>query len=520
MSYKVFLVEDEVTTREGIRDNVNWQSVGFELCGEAPDGEIALPQIEITQPDVLITDIKMPFMDGLQLCRIIRQHWAWMKIIIISGYNDFQYAQSAIQLGVSEYVLKPVSVQDLQSILSRMALILDQEKVERAHLKQLSRQVQDTLQLQREKFLLRLLTGGESAISAIEQGQELGLNLLAPCYQVYVLAVRSPGGNQPLPFETTQQVENAITRVISGNPWILLTRIGLGQFVFLLKAESMEQIEQESAFLINLVQEEIEKSTGCSVTLSAGSPQQRLGDLYHSFAQAWMLAESGAAAAGAEELKKADSYQYQLVQFLEQGHIEELDAFFNAVFRPLAGPPPPSSLMLHYLLMEATLATAKFLSDLGGNVAQLSDSIFTTGASTPPTTLDQLKIRLQKLVETAFAFRDSLTKTDRASIIQAARTYIAGHYTDSNLSLAEVAAHVHFSPNHFSVVFNEETGSTFKDYLTQLRIEQAKKLLRMSHCKCSEVAYQVGYNDPHYFSLIFRKKTGLTPQQYRASQKA
>jgi len=513
VSYKVFLVEDEVTTREGIRDNVDWHSVGFELCGEASDGEVALPQIEIIQPDVLITDIKMPFMDGLQLCRIIRQHWAWMKIIIISGYNDFQYAQSAIKLGVSEYVLKPVSVQDLQTILARMAFILDQEKVERAHLKQLSRQVQDTLQLQREKFLLRLLTGGESAVSAIEQGQELGLNLMAPCYQVYVLSVHLSASSRPLPYETAQQVENIINGVIGGNPWVLLTRVGPGQFVFLFKAESMEQIEQESAFLAELVREEIEKSTDCSVALGAGSPQRRLGDLYHSFAQAWMLAESGPAAPPAEEIKKADPSQ--LFQFLQHGNIEELDAFFDAVYRPLIEPPTPSGLMLHYLLIDATLATAKFLSELGGNVGQLSDSILTTGESISPATPDQFKNRLQKLAETAFAFRDSLAKTDRSSIIQAARAYIAAHYTDPNLSLAEVAAHVHFSPNHFSVVFSEETGSTFKDYLTQLRIEQAKKLLRMSHCKCSEVACQVGYNDPHYFSLIFRKKTGLTPQQYR-----
>lgn len=518
MTYKVFLVEDEVTTREGIRDNVDWQSVGFELCGEAPDGEIALPQIEIAQPDVLITDIKMPFMDGLQLCRIIRQHWAWMKIIIISGYNDFQYAQSAIQLGVSEYVLKPVSVQDLQTILTRMALILDQEKVERAHLKQLSRQVQDTLQLQREKFLLRLLTGGESAISAIEQGEELGLNLLAPYYQIYFLSVHSPDGSRPLPYESAQQVENAITDIINGNPWVYLTRVGLGQFVLLFKAESLDQIEQESAFLTNLVREDIEKSTNCRVTLGAGSPQRRLGDLYHSFAQAWMLAESGQADSPTEGLIKADLSQ--LFQFLQHGHIDEFDTFFDAVFRPLTESTAPSSLRLHYLLMDATLATVKYLSDLGGNVSQFSDSIFTPEASAPPTTLDQLKIRLQKLAQTAFAFRDSLAKTDRASIVQVAKAYITGHYPDPNLSLAEVASHVHFSPNHFSVVFSEETGSTFKDYLTQIRIEAAKKLLRMSQCKCSEVAYKVGYNDPHYFSLVFRKKTGLTPQQYRASQKA
>ena len=96
MSYKVFFVEDEIVTREGIRDNVDWKANGFEFCGEAPDGEMALPLLQIAQPDVLITDIKMPFMDGLQLCRIVRERMPGAKIIILSGHDEFEYAQEAI----------------------------------------------------------------------------------------------------------------------------------------------------------------------------------------------------------------------------------------------------------------------------------------------------------------------------------------------------------------------------------------------------------------------------------------
>jgi len=129
MLYKVFLVEDEIVTREGIRDNVDWKSAGFEFCGEAPDGEIALPLIEATQPDLLITDIKMPFMDGLQLCKIIREHMPWIKIIILSGHDEFHYAQTAIQLGVSEYLLKPVSVSDLHAVLQRAVEALGRERL-------------------------------------------------------------------------------------------------------------------------------------------------------------------------------------------------------------------------------------------------------------------------------------------------------------------------------------------------------------------------------------------------------
>src|SRR5215471_21790291 len=114
MMHKIFLVEDEVITRQGIRDNVNWRACGFEFCGEAADGEMALPLLRATHPDVLITDIKMPFMDGLQLSKIVRERMPWIKIIILSGHDEFEYAQKAIKLGITEYLLKPVTVLKLQ----------------------------------------------------------------------------------------------------------------------------------------------------------------------------------------------------------------------------------------------------------------------------------------------------------------------------------------------------------------------------------------------------------------------
>ncbi len=114
MAYKVFLVEDEIVTREGIRDSVDWAAAGYEFCGEAPDGELALPLIRERRPETVITDIKMPFMDGLQLCRRLKETLPATKIIILSGHDEFRYAQEAIQIGVTEYLLKPIVPQDLR----------------------------------------------------------------------------------------------------------------------------------------------------------------------------------------------------------------------------------------------------------------------------------------------------------------------------------------------------------------------------------------------------------------------
>ncbi|MCX6915775.1 MAG: response regulator, partial [Verrucomicrobia bacterium] len=184
MLYKVFFVEDEIVTREGIRDHVDWRGHGFEFCGEASDGELALPLLQTIKPDVLITDIRMPFMDGLQLSQIVRDRLPATKIIILSGHDEFEYAQKAIKLGVSEYLLKPVSVQDLHNVLQKVASELEQERGEQQALQKLRDQVEENRAALKERFLLRLVTGTASSAEAIEKSQLLGIDLVARCYLV------------------------------------------------------------------------------------------------------------------------------------------------------------------------------------------------------------------------------------------------------------------------------------------------------------------------------------------------
>lgn len=134
MTHTVFLVEDELIIREGIRDNVDWSAAGFTFCGDAGDGETALPLITAVRPDLLITDIKMPFIDGLELCRAVRAALPATRIVVLSGHDEFRYAQEAIRLGVAEYLLKPVSAAELLELLRRIGAELDREQAERARL--------------------------------------------------------------------------------------------------------------------------------------------------------------------------------------------------------------------------------------------------------------------------------------------------------------------------------------------------------------------------------------------------
>ena len=205
MPYKVFLVEDEVVTRENIRDNVSWEADGFVFGGDAPDGEAALPLLQAARPDVLITDIKMPFMDGLELSKIVHERMPAVKIVILSGHDEFEYAQRAIKLGVSEYLLKPVSARDLHQVLQRLAAQLEQEKKEHESLELLWGQIEQNQAALRERLLLKIVVGAASPAEVADQSRLLGLNLIARWYLIAVARIELCDPRQQFEYPRSHQ---------------------------------------------------------------------------------------------------------------------------------------------------------------------------------------------------------------------------------------------------------------------------------------------------------------------------
>lgn len=528
MLYKIFLVEDEIVAREGIRDNIDWKSAGFEFCGEAPDGEIALPLIEAIQPDVLITDIRMPFMDGLQLCKILRERMPWVKIIILSGHDEFDYAQAAVKLGVTEYLLKPISALELSQVLQRIASQLNQEKEKQENIKRLQDQVDDNLDLLREKLLLRLVMGAESSPTAIEQSQQLGLDIIAKCYLVGLFRVDLPDTSRPFDYKGYQQVEHLVSSLVGQNPDVFLVQKDLEELMLVLKGNTPEQLEQEAYLLAELIKQGVEDKIGCRLLVGLGSPQCRLGDVHHSFAEALAAVKAAAGEipppglgneADKAELLKLDNSA--LENYLKFGIVDEFDHFFDIYIQPLGAAALRSFLIKNYIFVDIVLTTARFVSELGGNIDQVVPEINEVETLLMNVkTLDQVRAETRKVFTNALAYRDSRANHQQANLVFEAKAYIDRRFTDPALSLNEVAGRVNLSPSHFSTVFSHETGETFRDYVARLRIDRAKELLRTTSLKSFEVAYQSGYNNPHYFSYIFRKNTGLTPQQFRSQPQA
>jgi len=521
MSYKVFFVEDEIVTREGIRDNVDWNGNGFEFCGEAPDGEIALPLLQTAQPDVLITDIKMPFMDGLQLCKIVRERMPCAKIVILSGHDEFEYAREAIKLGVTEYLLKPVTVQDLHHVLQKIAAQLEQEKKEQENLRQLRDQVEENRAVLRERLLLKLVMGAVCPAEAIEKGELLGLDLVARCYSAVVIKIGLCDRTEQFDYDEYQQAQQKVLSSVENNPDVFILEKDMEELVLIMKGNTPEYLEEERDLLLELIKREVKK-TRYQLAIGVGNPKKRIADIPQSFVEALVNAQNAAGENKMGSNNKVDKAELLKVNksavesYLRCGVKEDFDDFFDAFIRPLGETALKSYLIKNYIFVDVVLATVKFVNELEGDIDQVIpefNSIETV--LTNIKTVDQLCEQARKILVSALALRDSQTSHQYAGMTRQASEYIDHHYMDPNLSLHEVAAQVNLSPSHFSAVFSQETFKTFKEYLTEIRIKKAKELLRMTTLRSAEISYQIGYNDPHYFSYVFRKNTGLSPSEFR-----
>jgi two-component system response regulator YesN len=521
MPYKVFFVEDEAITREGIRDNVDWCANGFEFCGEAADGEMALPLLRTAQPDVLITDIKMPFMDGLQLSKIIRERMPWVKIIILSGHDEFEYAQQAIKLGVTDYLLKPITVQNLQNALQKLTVQLDREREDQNNLKKLHEQVEENQSTLRERLLYKLIVGAVSPKEAIETGQMLGLDLVARNYLVAILKIELNDRTEQYEHEEYQQIQGAVVRLIELNPNAITLKRDWGDLILLMKGDDPGRLEEERNSLLDQVRWEIEK-TRYRLTIGLGTVKKQTTDICLSFVEALENIQNSSGEDGGTshdfgqaELLKVDKSAVE--NYLRSGSKDEFDEFFNGYIHPLGESALRSNLIRNYIFTDVLLAIAQLVDELDGEMDKVIPELNSMEiVLSNIKTIEQLKEQVYKIVSAALTYRDSLPKGQNKSLIRQAREYIEQHYGDHDLSLHVLAARANLSDSHFSVVFSQETGSTFKEYLTDIRINKAKELLRMTGLRSVDIAYQVGYNDPHYFSSVFKKHTGLSPSEFRS----
>lgn len=569
--FTVFIVEDEQLIREGMLKLVEWQQLGFEVVGQAADGELAWPMIQELQPDIVITDIRMPFMDGLSLSRIIKQHYPKTKIIILSGYDEFEYAQKAISIGVEHYVLKPITKAQLTDLLVKIRqekLTLVEEEASLALLHQAA------FHQKRRVFFEELMTGSKEVLELIEQANQLKLDVLKDHYKLLLIMIqpKDPGVLAGFSWNIIERIRSEMIEALTSIPGLFDYKSSSELTVFLLAANQdlqarafeaefkllsfFEQEYDDLVFLIgttnsfkrlsevseyynigrNRLLEQWWRIKSHQISYSYNPP--RINSVLKIEKPAENLGEGSALEGNRSSLSQQEALSKEseldleflsfekipvewtdskvLTDFLLEGQLEEIPQFIEDILSDVSKTQWQSRAFVQYMFLSTYLALQVFTQALAQDLDEDLDlAIKLPLAFEQDPTKECLVDYLQEALNEVLVARQQKTKNRYYEVIKEATAYIYEHFSEANLRLNDIAASVNISPAHFTTIFSQETGKTVTEFMTEVRMGQARILLRTTNQTHYEIALAVGYRDVSYFSRLFKRHHNVSPGKYR-----
>lgn len=523
--YKVFLVDDEYRIIERIMNIDLWENSPFNFCGEASDGEMALSLINEIKPDIVITDIEMPFMNGLELTAILKNSMPWVKIIFLSGHDEFEYAKKALKLGVSDYLLKPVRIEELQNVLIKVANNIEEEKEQNLELTNLQNRLVSVEKLKKDNLFEQLISGYFDSIDIINQFKSYQIDILAKNYIILDVKIHchveeeSPTVKRVIDYPQIKNIAmNQLDRV-ENLIWYYKTS---ERMLILLQGDDGFALKEQAFSLASLIKYAINKVENHQTIIGIGNVVTRLKQVAISYLNA-NKARTYLGDLYLGQILYIDDIENQMFEInhnskkyqLSRIGEEDIDDYIRMTANLEEN---NSGLMQYYNVINIIFECVDIVAKLGGNEKEIFPPInekeIVYMFATDKTVLYEL---LHEFIEKMVKYKELNSKDKYSDIIRNAKEYIHNHYHESRISLNDVALEVNLSPNHFSMIFSNETNHTFIEYLTMTRIRKAKKLLTTTELKLADIAYEVGYNEPQYLSYTFKKNLGVSPREYRLS---
>ncbi|MCX7711210.1 MAG: response regulator transcription factor [Clostridia bacterium] len=538
--YKVIIVDDEPIIRKGLKNIINWKQFDCEICAEASDGVEGSRLIRELQPDIVFTDIKMPEVDGLTMIREIKDVIPSSKVIILTGYRDFDYAQEAIKLGAFDFILKPSKIEELTSVVKRAVKELKFQRDKTEEIEKLRKHFEQNIPILREKLLYDIIYG----INANQEDIAGKMELFSINIDKYILVVvenesgDDDGSSKPDQYNSHLYqfgIINTFDETFSDDLDVISISISSKRIAFIVQSKNhrndfMELIQKKCDYL----QEIIQNCFGFTVTIAISSEGTGAMQLPLKL----------------KECSEALEHKF----YIGNNSIicyKDLNSFFkcedNSVLESfqrllMEGIKSGNESVVKMRLMEISESVDKlggvsreYLKNFYWNTVSLINNIRVSVS-----TADNEKGKVNKdisslfkmiercdsvrelnsiLEEIALSVASKVNSFNNKSIkliLKKAVDYIQSHYSEQ-VSLNEVAEHAYVSTYYISRMFKKELGKNFVDYLNEIRIEKAKELLKDIRFKTYEVAEMVGIPDAHYFSKLFKKHEGVTPSEYRDS---
>ncbi|MGN7765507.1 response regulator [Paenibacillus sp. 22594] len=545
----LIIVDDEPSVLNGLLNYVNWTEQGIELIGTADDGDTGLELIKELKPDIVLTDVQMPAMDGIRMAAEVRTLLPFAKIVFISGHNDADYLRSALQIHAVDYLLKPIRRKELVSVMSKVTESLDTEDRERSRVKEMQVKLAQSLPLLRERFLLSVISDSINPAHIREKLEFLDLPLLsASDYMVVVIMIddvpqvldtRSEQDKQLLSYTVLNIIQELIDKQMRG----VTFEKQPGEYVGILltpqledgnpeEAEEVQSPEQELLLLAESIRGNLRQWLKLSVTIGVGEGVDSLSELPSSYKQArgaadqkWYLGKNRILTMDKLESRDYLQYRYEaewgerVLSALRSGDWERTLNELEQIFARLEQNRRHGSRYAQNVSLHLILQSGQVMLELNGMTEDWEQKEMEAWKQVmrQETMRDLLHYTAEYLQEVC---EYSLMKRSGKSseVIERVRLLIGQRYAE-NLSASDIAEGVYLSPTYVRLLFKQETGETLFEYLTKVRIEQAKHLLRNPQNKLYEVCYAVGYTDPSHFSKLFKKITGSTPSAFRELHK-
>lgn len=518
--YKVLIVDDEDLIRQGLITFVNWKAMGFEIVGEAADGNQAFEMIQKLKPHVVLTDIKMPGCTGIDLMKKIRNAGISVKIVVLSGYDEFEYAKTALEVGAIDYLLKPIKFDKLNEVFSKIKEESDIKIVEKI-------KINRAMELMKDQLFSKIISGViKNPGDIVKQAEELNVKL---DWKYYLTIIIELDDFRELTQKYSAQDLDLYKFMIRNISEEICSKYGEGytfvvnnsEVVILFGSDSDESAQVKS--LAYEIKSSIDSTLDFTITVSVGDVFKSISALHDAYIQCRKRANKKFILGKDRVIFPEDvivnegvtcntdgNIEGKLLLLLQNRNMEELDKLIDIYFSTLVS---KDVICSEYFSIIRVIS--KYLEKNGININDWVDSsnvnyTLVNGKETLSDIVLELKTTIKKIV-------NSMEKEDfknESSVISEVKEFVNQHLGE-DISLEIVAQKVYMHPMYLSKIFKKETGINFIDFLTNVRVNRAKQMMHDLTLKTYEISEMVGYKSAKHFSKVFKIAVGVTPKDYR-----
>jgi two-component system response regulator YesN len=519
---KVLIVDDEYLIRNLLKRRINWEEQGMTIIGEASNAHEALDMVDALRPDIIFTDICMPFIDGIEFSSMVMEKYPEMKIVVVTGYDEFEFARKGIKLGIADFILKPIGASELLNVTDRLKKKIYEERDRKKEFETLKEEFKQSLPFLREKFLNQLILQPLSDTQIMEKCEYYHIPLAQACedYQVAVFEITLPQevSTEEQSILLTMECRKRVEAFFQDLTATAIFTDGKNQIVVVTGGDASNFAGSCELLKTNLI-----NSYKCFVCIGIGSKHKKLSDIYLGYREA-CRALNYKALVGKNQIVCYED----VIELGEQQYHSNEDLLEKLHFYICAGEAENAVEVVKEILSlpfsqigQLRLAAMDIITRCQyAAIEQKVDEDHTIDEENLTAilfadNLPDLKSNLEDYVISLSNAIKQQSNTKAGNLIRQVKDYIEKNLSDSNLGLASTAAAFYVSPGHLGRLMKKETGQTFVEYLTNLRVKKAELLLKTTELKGYQVGEMVGISDPHYFSILFKKNLGKSINEYR-----